>query len=369
MLPVCLNATSCFVTVWFLTSALVSSGSGRSCNKAKDQAHEDKPFGPCITIFTDHHEDPFITIKNQVYNDTLVREVTAHYVCQQPAMCRCRSLLLSHTNFLAAYFHSFCSLPDAPTCGLFSQGLSNEDATALAMLLGTVSLQHDNYLPWWRENTASSVEQPSRSKTVFAGESDGNASDTDDDNDNAGEFCSGDYYKMCRGYYGPHVEDLNTQVAALIAQGKQALKNLRIQDGECAFECATKGKLTPEHFCQAGRMAWDQGMPHHCLCQHTFLVPPRGSCRSYLVSMLAWHSDPALGSSHDSCLFAVWFALMPMRKKLLRVSAGESKLALQLFYFQETLKAKLQRGSLPEVSKSCKHITPICRVCLQPLSS
>jgi len=73
--------------------------------------------------------------------------------------------------------------------------LSNEDATALAMLLGTVSLQHDNYLPWWRENTASSVEQPSRSKTVFAGESDGNASDTDDDNDNAGEFCSGDYYK------------------------------------------------------------------------------------------------------------------------------------------------------------------------------
>ncbi|DBA89429.1 TPA: hypothetical protein ACH3X1_004064 [Trebouxia sp. C0004] len=55
------------------------------------------------------------------------------------------------------------------------------------------------------------------------------------------------------------MEDLNTQVAALIAQGKQALKTLRIQDSECAFEYATKGKLTPEHFCQAGRVAWDQG--------------------------------------------------------------------------------------------------------------
>ena len=268
-------------------------------------------------------------------------------------MPHCRSLLLSHTNFHAAFSHSFCSSSDAPTCGLFTQGLSNEDATALAMLLGTVSLQHDTYLPWWRENTASAIEQPSRSKTAA---SDENASHTDDDNnDYAGEFCGSDYYQLGRDYHGPHVEDLKPQVAALIAQGKQALKNLHIQDGECAFECATKGKLTPEHFCQAGRMAWDQGMPRHCPWQHTFLMPLEVSVAPvYVSTMLAWHSDPALGSSHDSCLFAVWFALTPMRKRLLRISAGESKLALQL-YFQETLKAKLKQP----VAVSLKSVNPV----------
>ncbi|KAL0036437.1 hypothetical protein WJX77_007744 [Trebouxia sp. C0004] len=179
---------------------------GSSHNKAMDPAPEDNSVGPCITIFTDRHEDPFVTIKNQVYNDTL--------------------------------------------------GLSNKDATALAMLLGTVSLQHDTYLPWWRANTASYIEQPSRPKTTA---SDYNASDTNDDNnDKSAEFCNSGYYQLGRGYHRPHMEDLNTQVAALIAQGKQALKTLRIQDSECAFEYATKGKLTPEHFCQAGRVAWDQ---------------------------------------------------------------------------------------------------------------
>lgn len=88
------------------------------------------------------------------------------------------------------------------------------------------------------------------------------------------------------------MEDLSAQVAALVAQGKQALKNLRIQDGECAFECAIKGKFTLEQFCQAGRMARDQ---------------------------------------------------------------GESKLALQLFYFQETLKAKLKQP----VAVSMKSVKPI----------
>lgn len=97
---------------------------------------------------------------------------------------------------------------------------------------------------------------------------------------------------MGKDYHGLHVEDLNAQVTALVAQGKQALKNLRIQDGECAFECATKGELTPEHFCQAGCMAWDQ---------------------------------------------------------------GESKLALQLFYFQETLKAKLKHP----VAVSMKSVNPV----------
>ena len=143
------------------------------------------------------------------------------------------------------------------------------------MLLGTVFLQHDTYLPWWREDTVSSIEQPSTSKTTA---SDDNASDNDGDNHDSY------YYQMGRDYNGPHVEDLSAQVAALVAQGKQALKNLRIQDGECAFECAIKSKFTLEQFCQAGRMARDQGMPRHCPCQHTFLIPPRGSrCSSLCI--------------------------------------------------------------------------------------
>ena len=181
-------------------------------------------------------------------------------------------------------------MSDAPTCGWFTQALANEDATALATLLGTVSMQHDTYLPWWRQNNASSIKQPSRSKTTA---SDDNASDISEiprDNDYPKNFCGSSYFQLGRKYHGPHVEDFSTQVAALIAQGKQALKNLRIQDGECAFECATEGKLTPEHFCQAGRMAWDEGMPRHCPCQHTFLIPPRESCFSpvsYVTACLA----------------------------------------------------------------------------------
>ena len=150
------------------------------------------------------------------------------------------------------------------------------------------------------------LSNPSISKTVA---SDDNASDNDGDNHDSY------YYQMGKDYHGLHVEDLNAQVTALVAQGKQALKNLRIQDGECAFECATKGELTPEHFCQAGCMAWDQGMPRHCPCQHTFLILPEVPVVPlYVSSMLAWHSVP-LGSFHDSCLFAVWFALTPTRKK------------------------------------------------------
>ncbi|KAL0051718.1 hypothetical protein WJX82_000963 [Trebouxia sp. C0006] len=223
----------------------------RSCNKTKDQAPEDKSFGACIIICTDRHEDPFIVIKNRVYNDTLA--------------------------------------------------LANEDATALATLLGTVSMQHDTYLPWWRQNNAFSIKQPSRSKTTA---SDDNASDISEiprDNDYPKNICGSSYFQLGRKYHGPHVEDFSTQVAALIAQGKQALKNLRIQDGECAFECATKGKLTPEHFCQAGRMAWDE---------------------------------------------------------------GESKLALQLFYFQKTLKAKLRQP----VTVSLTSVNPIS-VCALPVDA
>ncbi len=181
-------------------------------------------------------------------------------------MPQCRSLLLSHTNFHGAFLHSFCSSLDSPTCGLFTQELSNEDATALAMLLGTISLQHDTYLPWWRQNNASSIKQPSRFKTTASDDNTSDISEIPPDNDHPEEFCGCSYFQMGREYHGPHVEDFNAQVAALIAQGKQALKNLRIQDGECAFECATKGKLTPEHFCQAGRMAWNQGIPRHRPC-------------------------------------------------------------------------------------------------------
>ena len=202
-------------------------------------------------------------------------------------MRHCSSLLLSHTKICGAIFHGFCSLSDAPTCGWFTQALANEDATALATLLGTVSMQHDTYLPWWRQNNAFSIKQPSRSKTTA---SDDNASDISEiprDNDYPKNICGSSYFQLGRKYHGPHVEDFSTQVAALIAQGKQALKNLRIQDGECAFECATKGKLTPEHFCQAGRMAWDEGMPRHCPCQHTFLIPPRESCFSPVSSVTA----------------------------------------------------------------------------------
>ena len=156
-------------------------------------------------------------------------------------MRHCSSLLLSHTKICGAIFHGFCSLSDAPTCGWFTQALANEDATALATLLGTVSMQHDTYLPWWRQNNAFSIKQPSRSKTTA---SDDNASDISEiprDNDYPKNICGSSYFQLGRKYHGPHVEDFSTQVAALIAQGKQALKNLRIQDGECAFECATKG--------------------------------------------------------------------------------------------------------------------------------
>ena len=73
----------------------------------------------------------------------------------------------------------------------------------------------------------------------------------------------------------------------------------------------------------------------------------------YVQSMLAWNSDP--WSSHDSCLFAVWFALTPLCQKLWCISAGESKLALQLFYFQETLKAKLKQP----VAVSLKSVNPV----------
>ncbi len=38
------------------------------------------------------HEDPFVVIKNRVYNDTLVCEPPTQYVCQQPAMPQRRSL-------------------------------------------------------------------------------------------------------------------------------------------------------------------------------------------------------------------------------------------------------------------------------------
>jgi len=155
-------------------------------------------------------------------------------------MRHCSSLLLSHTKIRGAIFHGFCSLSDAPTCGWFTQALANEDATALAKLLGTVSMQHDTYLPWWRQNNASSIKQPSRSKTTA---SDDNASDISEiprDNDYPKKFCGSSYFQLGRKYHGPHVEDFSTHVAALIAHGKPALKNLRIQDGECAFECATR---------------------------------------------------------------------------------------------------------------------------------
>jgi len=120
------------------------------------------------------------------------------------------------------------------------QVLSDDDATALAMLLGTVSMQHDNYLPWWRAGNTDSDD------------------DLDDDSDDDDENL--DYYRLGRHYHGPGMAGLDSAIAAIIAKGGQILQKLKFTDGTCAWECAKEAGVTPRHFRQAGQNAWLKGV-------------------------------------------------------------------------------------------------------------
>jgi len=121
------------------------------------------------------------------------------------------------------------------------QMLTDDDATALAMLLGTVSLQHDNSLPWWRAGSAANDDA------------------IDDVIDNDSDI-SLDYYKQGRHYHGPDVADFDPAIIAIIARGELMLTWLQIQDGLCIWTCAIKVVVTPEHFQEAGHIARGKGV-------------------------------------------------------------------------------------------------------------